>query len=150
MVAQYLAKSAVEPDHHLIHCFLAHQLKIGSLGEVPANQSISGFIGTPLPGAVGIGKIGLHPKLFLQPSMEVMFTAIIQGGGFAGQFGQLAKEEELYRTGFFGPYLGYLLPRCESRFYVHPQQWCPLPNDQTPHDYQSLLVGVGSKPGGGF
>ena len=23
-----------------------------------------GFIGTPLPGAVGIGKIGPHPKLF--------------------------------------------------------------------------------------
>ena len=84
---------AVEADQHLIHCFLAHQLKIGSLGEVPADQPISGFIGTSLPGAVRISKIGLHPKLFLQPSMEVMFTAIIQGGGFTGQLGQSAKEK---------------------------------------------------------
>ena len=100
---------AVEADHHLIHCFLAHQLKIGSLGEVPADQPIGGFIGTSLPGAVGISKIGLHPKLLLQPSMQVMFTAIIQSSGFTGQFGQLAKAEELYRTGFFGPDLRHLV-----------------------------------------
>jgi hypothetical protein len=34
-----------------------------------------------------------------------MFTAIIQGGGSPGQLGQSAEEEDLYRTGFFGPYL---------------------------------------------
>jgi hypothetical protein len=47
-----------------------HKLKIGSLGEVPADQSIRGFISTPLPGAVRISKVSLHPKLFLQPSMQ--------------------------------------------------------------------------------
>jgi hypothetical protein len=83
-------------DHHLIHCSLAHQLKIGSLGEVPADQPISGFIGTPLPGAVRISKIGLHPKLFLQTGMQVMFTAIIQGGGLPGQLGPSAKEEDRF------------------------------------------------------
>jgi hypothetical protein len=41
--------------------------------------------------------------------MQVMFTAIIQSSGFTGQFGQLAKAEELYRTGFFGPDLGHLV-----------------------------------------
>jgi hypothetical protein len=66
-------------------------LKIGSLGEVPAEQSIGGFIGTSLPGAVRISKVGLHPKLFLQSSMQVMFTAIIQRGGLASQLGQSAK-----------------------------------------------------------
>jgi hypothetical protein len=72
---------------------LAHQSKIGSLGEVPADQSISGFIGTPLPGAVGISKIGLHPKLFLQTGMQVVFTAIIQRGGFTGQLGNRLKSQ---------------------------------------------------------
>jgi hypothetical protein len=81
LIAQDLAGCAVEASNHLIHYFLAHLLKIGSLGEVPAEQSIGGFIGTSLPGAVRISKVGLHPKLFLQSSMQVMFTAIIQRGG---------------------------------------------------------------------
>src|ERR671914_2298420 len=41
--------------------------------------------------------------------MQVMFTAIIQSSGFTGQFGQVAKAEELYRTGCFGPDLGHLV-----------------------------------------
>jgi hypothetical protein len=41
--------------------------------------------------------------------MQVMFTAIIQGGGFTGQLGQLAEKPELYPTGFFGPDLGHLV-----------------------------------------
>jgi hypothetical protein len=77
-------------------------------GEVPADQSIHGFIGTPLPGAVGISKIGPHPKLFLQTGMQVMFAAIIQRGGFTRQLGQSAEEPELYRTSFFGPIFGTL------------------------------------------
>jgi hypothetical protein len=46
--------------------------------------------------------------------MQVMFTAIIQSSGFTGQFGQLAKAEELYRTGFFGPDLGHLVGKDQA------------------------------------
>jgi hypothetical protein len=40
--------------------------------------------------------------------MQVMFTAIIQGGGLPGQLGPSAKEEELYLTGFFARVFGTL------------------------------------------
>src|SRR5918999_3337804 len=150
-----LAERAVVADRHLIiHCSLAHQLKISSLGEVPANQSISGFIGTPLPGAIGISKIGLHPQLFLQPSMQVMFTAIIQGGGFTGQFGPAAEEPELYRTGFFSSDPRHLVGEDQAgyRFYlsVNPSS-VPLPNNGVSFPMTTLLAIVnlcGSVPDG--
>jgi hypothetical protein len=102
---------------------------------LPSDQSISGFIGIPLPGAVGISKIGPHPKLFLQTGMQLMFTAIIQRGGLASQLRGSTEEPELYLS-------------------VNPSS-VSIPNNRisfpmTPPDYQSLLVGVGSKPGGGF
>jgi hypothetical protein len=117
-------------------------VKIGSLGELPADQSIRGFIGTPLPGAVGIGKIGLHPKLFLQLSMQVMFTAIVQGGGFTGQLGQSAEEPELYLTGFFSSYLRHLVGKDQAgyAFYlsVNPA-FVAIPNNRVPFPMTKLL-----------
>jgi hypothetical protein len=44
----------------------------------------------------------------------------------------------------------FALPECESQFCGHPQQSCSLPNDQTPQDCQSPLVGAGPKPGRDF
>src|ERR671915_1339898 len=130
-------------DHHLIHCSLAHQVKIGSLGEVPADQPISGFIGTPLPGAVGISKIGLHPKLFLQTGMQVMFTAIIQRGGFTGQLGQSAEEPELYRTGFLSSDPRHLVGEDQAGypFYlsVNPSS-VPIPNNRVSFPMTKLLA----------
>ena len=117
-------------------------MKIGSLGEVPAEQSIGGFIGAPLPRAAGISKIGLHPKLFLQSSMQVMFTAIIQGGGFTGQFGQSAEEEELYRAGFFGSDLGHLVGKDQAGYplylSVNPSS-VALPNNGVPFPMTKFL-----------
>ena len=117
-------------------------MKISSLGEVAADQPIGGFIGTSLPGAVGISKVGLHPKLFLQPSMQVMFTAIIQSSGFTGQLGQAAEEEELYRTGFFSSDPRRLVGEDQAGypFYlsVNPSS-VPIPNNGVPFPMTKFL-----------
>jgi hypothetical protein len=64
--------------------------------------------------------------------MQVMFTAIIQSGGFTGQFGQSAEEEELYRAGFFGSDLGHLVGKDQAGyplyFGVNPS-FVPVPNN---------------------
>src|SRR5918992_3331233 len=100
-------------------------------------------MGTPLPGAVRISKISLHPKLFLHPSLQVMFTPIIQGGGSPGQLGQSAKEEELYRTGFFGPDLRHLVGEDHAGyslyFGVNPSS-VSIPNNRVPFPMTKLLT----------
>src|SRR5918992_2473550 len=57
-----------------LQCFLAHQLKIGSLGEVPAEQPIGGLIGTPLPGSV------MFLAMFLGSPVENRFSWGSTGG----------------------------------------------------------------------
>src|ERR687896_1386628 len=57
--------------------------------------------------------------------MQVMFTAIIQSSGFTGQFGQVAKAEELYRTGFFGPDLRHLVGEDQVGDPLPSGQVCP-------------------------
>ena len=75
--------------------------------------------------------------------MQVMFTAIIQGGGFTGQLGQLAKEEELYRTGFFGSDLGHLVGEDQAGyslyFGVNPSS-VSIPNNRVPFPMTKLLT----------
>jgi hypothetical protein len=51
--------------------------------------------------------------------VQVMFTAIIQGGGFTGQLGQSAEEPELYRTGFFSSDLGHLVGEDQAGYPLH-------------------------------
>jgi hypothetical protein len=48
--------------------------------------------------------------------VQVMFTAIIQGGGLAGQLGQSAEEPKLYHTGFFGSDLRHLVEVFSQRY----------------------------------
>jgi hypothetical protein len=51
--------------------------------------------------------------------MEVMFTAIIQGGGLASQLGQSAEEPELYLTGFFGSDLWHLVGKDQAGYALY-------------------------------
>ena len=44
---------------------------------------------------------------------------MIQGGGFTGQLGQSAEEEELYRTGFFGPDLRHLVGEDQAGYLLY-------------------------------
>ena len=86
--------------------------------------------------------MGLHPKLFLQPSMQVMFTAIIQRGGLTRQLGQSAKKEELYRTGFFSSNLRHLVGKDQAGyplyFGVNPSS-VALPNNRVSFPMTKLL-----------
>jgi hypothetical protein len=109
LVVEYLSRSAVETGNDNIHFFLADRVKISSLRKISADESIGGFIRPPLPGTVGIGKIRLHAKLFLQTGVEVMFTAIIKGGGFARLFGYLVENPQLHIAGFPGADPGYFV-----------------------------------------
>jgi hypothetical protein len=96
-----------------------------------------------LPGAVGISKIGLHPKLFLQTGMQVMFTAIIQRSGFTGQLGQSAEEPELYRTGFFSSNLWYLVGEDKagySLYFCMNPGFVSIPNNRVSFPMAKLLT----------
>ena len=70
-----------------------------------------------------------------------MFTPIIQGGGLPGQLGQSAKEEELYRTGFFGPDLQHLVGEDHAGyslyFGVNPSSGF-IPNNGVPFPMTKL------------
>jgi hypothetical protein len=71
-----------------------------------------------------------------------MFTAIIQGGGFTGQLGQLAEEEELYRTGFFGPDLGHLVGEDQAGYPLYlgvNPSFVAIPNNGVPFPMTKFL-----------
>ena len=71
-----------------------------------------------------------------------MFTAIIQGGGFTGQFGQLAEEEELYLAGFFGSDLRHLVGKDQTGYplylSVNPSS-VSIPNNGVPFPMTKFL-----------
>jgi hypothetical protein len=72
-----------------------------------------------------------------------MFTAIIQGGGFTSQFRQLVKEEELYRTGFFGPDLGHLVGKDQAGYPLYfgmNPSFVPVPNNGVSFPMTKLLT----------
>jgi hypothetical protein len=75
--------------------------------------------------------------------MQVMFTAIIQGGGFTGQFGQSAEEPDLYLAGFFGPDLRHLVGKYQAGdplyFGVNPS-FVPVPNNGVSFPMTKLLT----------
>jgi hypothetical protein len=75
--------------------------------------------------------------------MQVMFTAIIQGGGFTGQFGQSAKEEELYRTGFLGPDLRHLVGEDQAGYPLYlgvNSSFVAIPNNGVSFPMTNLLT----------
>jgi hypothetical protein len=74
--------------------------------------------------------------------MQVVFTAIVQGGGFTGQLGPSAEEEELYRTGFFGSDLRHLVGEDQAGYAFYPSvnpTFVAIPNNGVSFPMTKLL-----------
>ncbi len=72
-----------------------------------------------------------------------MFTAIIQGGGSPGQFGQAAEEEELYRAGFFSSDPGHLVGKDQAGYPLYLRvnpAFVAIPNNGVSFPMTKLLT----------